>query len=341
MPYQYRNVWFTNFSGIGNGIVIAPILKCFEVSCSVVAYYHTENPILADSWFLEKAKLKNLQGCSPAAWRRFKKNDWPAISLFIKEMRIDLIVNLRNEGPRYDVGYYRFKEISENSSLDFWDLDFGIIEKRRTHKNLTGDILRLLKTNGVDVSYYNPKWLNSIRKTKNQCESVGFGMTASQINKRWPTVKWIELARRILADSSEKIVLFPGRSKSEIKEAELVLQTVGQEKCELITNKSVRDIALLIGGLKCFISNDTGLLHVATAIGVPTVGLYVSTNAEIWSPYDKTNFNALQNSFTTKCPDLKLHCGNCFHYYDSCPAIAKYGNDINPDEVYKIISQYS
>ena len=164
-------------------------------------------------------------------------------------------------------------------------------------------------------------------------------MAASQTNKRWPTAKWIELARNVLANSDEKIVLFPGQSEKEIEEAKLVTKNVDPKRRKLIINESVRNIALQISGLKCFISNDIGFLHMAAAIGVPTIGLYISTNAEIWSPYDKTNFFVLQNSFITKCPDQKLHCGNCFHYYDVCPAIAKYGDDISPDEVYKIISQ--
>lgn len=119
----------------------------------------------------------------------------------------------------------------------------------------------------------------------------------------------------------------------------MVIQDIGPKRCKLITNESIRNIALQIGELNYFISNDTGFLHMAVAIGVPTVGLYISTNAEIWSPYNKTNFFTLQNSFITKCPDQKPHCGNCFHYYDVCPAVAKYGDDINPDKVYEVISR--
>ncbi len=339
MLSQYHNVWFITFSGIGNGIVVAPILRCFEESYSTTNYFHTENRILVDSWFLEKAGLKNLKGFSPVAWRRFKKEDWPAINSFIMEKKIDLIVNLRNEGPRYDADYYRFKEISMGKMLSaFWDLDFGIIEHRTKHQNLTGDILNLFEAKGIDISGYNSKWLASIRRDGNQRENIGFGMVAGQSNKRWPTVKWIELACKILANSDEKIILFPGQSEKEIKEAESVLRAVGQERCGLIRNKSIKNIASQISGLKYFVSNDTGFLHMSAAISIPTIGLYVSTRSDIWSPYDKTNFSVLQNSFIAKCSNPKPHCGNCFHYYDVCPAIAKYGDDINPDKVYKIIT---
>lgn len=164
-------------------------------------------------------------------------------------------------------------------------------------------------------------------------------MAASQANKRWPTGKWIELANIILKKSDHNIVLFPGTSEDEKKEAEYILEVVDKEKCEIIHRQSLQSVALQIAELFCFVSNDTGLLHLAAAMNVPTIGLYVSTNSEIWSPYDKTNFVSCQNSFINKCPDPKPHCGNCFHYYDACPAITRYGDDINPSDVYKIVSR--
>jgi len=340
--FKYQNVWFINFCGIGNGIVVAPILRCFENSYPSVNYYHTENPLLSDPWFVKQVGLRNLKGFSPATWRRFKEEDWEAIESFIREKKIELIVNLRNEGPRYDIGYYKFKENAskKGTNLDFWDLDFDIIERRMIHQNLTGDILALFKEHDIDFSDYSSKWLESICKNKDQHKNIGFGMAASQANKRWPTAKWIELASFVIKNSNQNIVLFPGASENEKKEAERILEAVGKEKCKIIHRQSFQNVALQIGELLCFVSNDTGLLHLAAAINISTVGLYVSTDSEIWSPYDKTNFVSCQNSFINKCPDPKSYCGNCFHYYDTCPAIARYGDDINPSDVYEIVSRF-
>lgn len=340
--FRYQNVWFVNFCGIGSGIVIAPILRCFEKSYPSANYYHTENQLLSDSWFVKQAGLKNLKGFSPAAWRRFKEEDWKAIELFIEEKQIGLIVNLRNEGPRYDTGYYEFKDraLKKRTSLDFWDLNFNVIEQRTIHQNLTGDILALFKEHNTDVSDYNSKWLESICKNNDQRRNIGFGMAASQVNKRWPASKWIELVNIILKNSDQNIVLFPGTSEDEGKEAERILEAVDKGKCKIIRGQPLQSVALQIAELSCFVSNDTGLLHIAAAINIPTIGLYVSTNSEVWSPYNKTNFVPFQNSFIKKCPGQKTHCGNCFHYYDTCPAITKYGDDINPSDIYKIISRY-
>ncbi len=340
--FKYQNIWFVNFRGIGNGVVIAPLLRCFEKSYPSVNYYHTENQLLSDSWFVKQAGLKNLKGFSSAVWRRFREEDWEAIESFIREKEIELVINLRNEGPRYDIGYYKFKENApkKRMNLDFWDLDFDVIERRTAHQNLTGDILALFREHDIDVSDYNSKWLESICEKKDKRRDIGFGMAASQVNKRWPTTKWIELANIILRNSKQNIVLFPGISEDERKEAKRILETLGKEKCKIIHGQSLQNVVLQIGELLCFVSNDSGLLHLAAAINIPPVGLYVSTNSEIWSPYDKTNFAPCQNNFIKKCPDPKSHCGNCFHYYDACPAIVQYGDDINPIDVNEIISRF-
>lgn len=243
---------------------------------------------------------------------------------------------MRNEGPQYDIGYYKFKEnaLKKRMDLDFWDLDFDVIERRTFHQNLTGDILALFREHSIDVLDYNSKWLKSICKDKDERRNIGFGMAASQVNKRWPTAKWIELANRIITNTNQNIILFPGKSEGEIKDAIYVCEQIGKKRCKIIYGQSLKNVALQIGELFCFVSNDTGLLHLAAAINIPTVGLYVNTKSEIWSPYDKINFTAFQNSFIKKCPDQKSYCGNCFHYYEICPAIKKYGDDIDSDKVY-------
>lgn len=335
---KYRCAWFINFTGIGNGIVIAPILHCFEISHPTTEYFHSENEIISDKWFIEKAGLRNIKGVSPITWRRFKNEDWNDIIDFIDKNHIDLVVNLRNEGPKYDTGYYEFKRfIKQDHCITFWDLDFDVIENRRRQENLTYDVLKMFRAHSVDTSHYEAHWLSARGVDK---KSVGFGMAASQKNKRWPTHKWIELAQKVLEKhSNQRIILFPGLSQDEIDQAIEVQKNIGMDKSELIKHRELCDIAAMLGSLKCFISNDTGLLHICAATGTPAIGLYMSTDPDIWAPYDKTSFSPCVNIFMDKCPARKIHCGNCFHYYGSCPAITRYGDSINSEQVFDLIEK--
>ena len=333
----YKHVWFINFTGIGNGIVIAPILKCFEESYPTTKYFHSENEILSDGWFIEKAGLKRLRGFSPTIWRRFNREDWDKIVDFVNKNQIDLIVNLRNEGPKYDTGYYEFKKfLKQDQDVTFWDLDFDIIEKRKKQENLTGDILKIFQQQGVNISHYESRWLSIYGGDKS---GIGFGMAASQKNKRWPTHKWIELTQTILKNYDQKIILFHGLSQDETDQTIEVQKAIGPSRCELIKHQGLSHIAIMLGNLKCFISNDTGLLHICSATGTPAIGLYTSTDPDIWTPYDKTTFLYCTNNFMKKCPARKIYCGNCFHYYDPCPAIIQYGDNISPKQVFGLIKE--
>lgn len=334
---NYKQAWFINFTGIGNGIIIAPILKCFEQSYPTTDYFHSENEILSDGWFVEKAGLKRLVGFSPIAWRRFNREDWPAIVDFIKHHQIDLIVSLRNEGPKYDTGYYEFKNfLKQNHGVDFWDLDFDVIENRVKQENLTGDLLKMFQQHGVDISNYESRWLPVYGDGKS---GIGFGMAASQKNKRWPTHKWVKLAQKISSEYDQKIILFHGLSQEEVDEAVVVQKTIGADKVELTQHKELRDVTLMLAKLKVFISNDTGLLHISSATGTNTIGLYTSTDPDVWSPYCKTNFLSHTNIFMEKCPARKIYCGNCFHYYDPCSAITQYGDSISPKQVFDLVKK--
>ena len=67
--------------------------------------------------------------------------------------------------------------------------------------------------------------------------------------------------------------------------------------------------------------------------------MYISTDPNIWAPYNKTNFLYCNNVFMEKCHARKIYCGNCFHYYDPCPAITQYGDSISPKQVFELVKE--
>ena len=330
---EIRNVWFVNFSGIGNGIIAIPLLQCFENSMPSVGYFHIENEVLSNEWFVSMAKLKNIRGFTDISWRRFEKKDWGKILDFLDKGEINLVVNLRNEGKQYDCNYYRFKKFAGDKIM-FWDFDEP--KDFTDPKNIVEEILLLFKKNNIDVSSYNPVWLGEIRKQK-EGRQIGFGIAGSQKNKRWPTKKWIVLCSSVVGVGAD-VTLFPGRSDQEIEDAKSIKKVVSE--CKIVKNKDLKTVSMLIGSLRCFVSNDTGLLHIASAIGIPVIGLYTNTDSNVWSPYRVLHFVAYKNSLMDFCPDRKIRCGNCFHYYDVCPAIEKYGDDIDPVSVFSLVKDF-
>lgn len=54
-------------------------------------------------------------------------------------------------------------------------------------------------------------------------------------------------------------------------------------------SKDIREIASLIAGSAIFVGADSGMMHLASASGAPTLGLFSVTKADNYQPYGKSN----------------------------------------------------
>lgn len=97
---------------------------------------------------------------------------------------------------------------------------------------------------------------------------------ASRAAKRWPDERWVALGK-LLADQGYAAV-FPGGSAKERADAQrLVAQVPGALAAPAMT---LVEAAALLGHAAGVVGVDTGLTHLAVALGVPTVGVYCATD---------------------------------------------------------------
>jgi heptosyltransferase-1 len=95
----------------------------------------------------------------------------------------------------------------------------------------------------------------------------------SRRDKRWPEGRWAELAGRLAAEGLA--VVYPGGSPAERADAErLAAASAGALAAPAM---SLPEAASLLAGASAVVGVDTGLTHLAVALGTPTVGLYVAT----------------------------------------------------------------
>ena len=96
---------------------------------------------------------------------------------------------------------------------------------------------------------------------------------ASFSNKQWQVEKFQQLAKRVVLDFDAQVILLGGKKESEM--------------CESIASESGAvsfagkfDLSQSIAALSMVsltVANDTGMLHVSEALGVPVVGIYGPT----------------------------------------------------------------
>jgi heptosyltransferase-1 len=96
---------------------------------------------------------------------------------------------------------------------------------------------------------------------------------SSRLDKRWPDERWIALASRLRAEAIT--VVYPGGSAAErAQAARLATASPGASAAPAMT---LPEAAGLLAHASAVIGVDTGLTHLAVALGTPTVGLYVAT----------------------------------------------------------------
>jgi lipopolysaccharide heptosyltransferase II len=98
--------------------------------------------------------------------------------------------------------------------------------------------------------------------------------------KRWPPDKFAKLARILCRHTACRIVLFGGMA--DRKTAVAIKELAGIEAASLMIDltgaTSLIEAMALIGECDVFVTNDSGLMHVAAALHTPLVAIFGSTD---------------------------------------------------------------
>jgi heptosyltransferase-2 len=143
--------------------------------------------------------------------------------------------------------------------------------------------------------------------------------------KRWPAIHFAELARAL---DRPAVLLGSGKEAGLCDE---IAGAAGPGKCINLAGKtSLMDAFALIAAAKAVISNDSGLMHVAAAFGVPQVAVFGSSSPLHTPPLnDKARVLWLKDDAAYQPP---LDCAPCFQR--ECPlGHTRCLYDITPERV--------
>lgn len=110
---------------------------------------------------------------------------------------------------------------------------------------------------------------------------VGIQAGASELRKQWPTERFADVADALRRQGAQIVLL--GSGKEETERSRRVRDAIGDENIVDVTGKtSLRETMGVVSHLSLFVGNDTGVMHIAASLGVPTVALFGPTNAHKW-----------------------------------------------------------
>lgn len=101
-------------------------------------------------------------------------------------------------------------------------------------------------------------------------------------SKRCDKNKWVEICKSISEEFNCSILVLWGPG-DEI-DAEFIKSNLGNE-CLLAPKSTLPQLASLIAKCKVIIANDSGPMHIAAALGIPTFGIFGPTNPKAHGPY--------------------------------------------------------
>jgi len=114
---------------------------------------------------------------------------------------------------------------------------------------------------------------------------IGFQLGAADSYKMWPVAQYAELAKLLHADFPHAEFVATGSKNENMlcsKFQELLPELVVDKRCGHCT---LKELPTLIGSLSLLITNDTGTLHLAIALGIPTLSLFSPTPSSVFGPY--------------------------------------------------------
>jgi len=123
-------------------------------------------------------------------------------------------------------------------------------------------------------------WLARNRLAEQSRPTVALSPGAVGAGKAWPVDHYTELAKALVMDGTSVWIL---GGPSETSLAKKITAAVGDRARDL-TGSDLRDAILALAAAHISVTNDSGLMHVAAAIGIPTVAIFGPTSPWHWKP---------------------------------------------------------
>jgi len=103
--------------------------------------------------------------------------------------------------------------------------------------------------------------------------AIHFSINASTHLKEWPLENWIELAKQLANESKVKIVATGSESPRERSKLDVFASALGS-RVQVSSGLSIARLAALLSRCALHVGADSGVLHLAMALGLPTISLF-------------------------------------------------------------------
>jgi heptosyltransferase-3 len=196
----------------------------------------------------------------------------------------------RTVGRRWDL------VVDMRGSLTGWFLRAGA---RKTNRRIPGHVHRHRVIEAAAVLGLDPApapclWLDESAQARARAllpadrPVIAFSPAAAAPFKEWPAEHFARLAAALTgpggALEGAAIALFGGPG-DETKTAAVASDAASLDVIDLAGQLSIAETGACLAEARLFVGNDSGLMHMAAAAGVPTLGLFGPTDEGVYGPW--------------------------------------------------------
>ncbi len=324
----------------------------------VLDYLHQVSPGIEVDWVVEEPFRDVLEGnplisrlhlVRTKVWRKRPfaadtRRQIAEVRDALRERNYDMVFDIQGNlksglvgwltGAEQRMGFTR-EVLQESFNLLFTTRQIPI---RRQDRHITDQYLRLVSVSfGRDFSQFK---LSSDIRTRPEDDEAATTLLATLSDglvflfhygttwqtKFWFREGWVDLGRRLLAAHPESTVLLSWGNEAERAAVSDIAADIGTG-ARVLDRYPLKGFAALLKKVDLVVGGDTGPVHIAAAVGTPTVSLYRASDGRRSGPRGPGHV-IVQSPF---------HCASCFR--TECDRDDQCRRSITVEMVFKAVEQ--
>ena len=318
-------VLIIRFSSIGDIVLTTPVVRCLKQQKKATIHYlikknYTE--VLQNNVYVDKILVFDKK-------ETIKK---------LKKENYDLIIDLQNNLNSFFIKRKLYKKtltVNKKNIKKWLLVNTGKDFLKREH--IVERYFQTIKTikvkndqKGLDF-FINPKVEKSLPIGKSKILEAPFitwAIGATYSKKKLSIPQIIEVLNRY-----DKPVALLGGIKEQKEAEQIILSTKNKKVISFCGKLTLQESAFLVNKSELVLTNDTGLMHIASALKKQIISFWGCTKPSLgMAPYKASEHSVQLVSYPKAPPCSKL--GNrCRRHKQACIM------EISPEEIYKAISK--
>ena len=269
--------------GMGDMVIYLPyihaISKKYRTPVSVLVKENTRaDQLLAEDKHIGEIILlnrtKNNSGIHDGLSGFFKLSEelklkkFDKVFIFNSSIRYLLISKLAGIKNISQYPLFRKKDNIVTSAKIFTENELGEIVSTQPRLNIDED-----KVNNIKQRF------------SKEFKHICVGISASGHTKRWDIKNFVKLCISINAKTPSKFYLAAGNNDKSLID-QLINSEIGKN-CESFQNLKIKDTLPIIKNCNLYVGNDTGWLHISSALNIKCLALFMDSPVQAYGKYSK------------------------------------------------------